>query len=148
MSGRSWWMERHQSGQGPPKHALKLGHQTDGAGPLWVGVADSEVGRVPGKVTGGWCWYPYADKEHQTSNFWWICSDGNVNMMASNGSGHIPAGAIDSGRQKDGHVCYAVIANTPYGQIPGKAIPGGAQCWFSYGGKELLTSSFSYIVIY
>jgi len=45
--------------------------------------------------------------------------------------------------QRDGHNVLCALANTDKGLIPGKA--KGDTCWYSYGGKEHLTNSFSLV---
>ena len=57
-----------------PSDALPLGLQNDGAGPLWVAVAHTQWGDIPGKtdVQGNDCWFPYGGKEHCTNNFSWV----------------------------------------------------------------------------
>jgi len=59
-----------------------------------------------------------------------------------------PANAIELGSQTDSGRMWSVIANTPYGKLPGKASYSGIHfaCWYSYGGSEHQTDDFSWIV--
>eukprot|EP01068_Selenidium_serpulae_P013818 Selendium_serpulae@DN6014_c0_g1_i1.p1 len=36
----------------------------------------------------------------------------------------------------------AIALNTPFGEVPGKTLVGGKQCWYGYDGKEVVTSDF------
>lgn len=54
------------SGQ-PPQ-----GRQTDGAGDQWCAVANTSVGKIPGKAQNGTCWYALNGKENTTSDFWYV----------------------------------------------------------------------------
>jgi hypothetical protein len=48
------------------------------------------------------------------------------------------------GHQTDGSgELFCAVAHSQYGDIPGKA--QGTTCWFPYGGKEELTSNFSWL---
>jgi len=58
--------------------------------------------------------------------------------------GHPPPNPAAFGHQKDGAKTTIAVAHTPQGDIPGKAM--GNKCWYSYGGKEIETSTFSWLV--
>jgi len=66
------WRLEKSGGGGPPLGAIISGHQNDGAGELWAGVAHTPHGDIPGKAKGDICWYPYAGKEELTHDFSWV----------------------------------------------------------------------------
>jgi len=138
---QSMWLQKNTGG--PPPNAVCLAHQHD-HGPLYLGVADTQWGRIPGKASGGTCWFPYAGEENPTNNFFWVCS---TNPMKLKKKDTMPGKALQSGYQSDGAgPLFHAVAHTPYGTIPGKTVHGGGTCWYAYGGKEHPTSDFSYVV--
>jgi len=125
-----------------PNTAIACGFQNDGAGKLWMAVAHTEHGDIPGKGKDGTCWFPYGGRELTTNNFSWVCSKG-WSLVRS--TGFPPQNAIPCGNQNDGAgVLYAAVAHTQYGDIPGKA--KGNECWYPYGGGEHTTGDFSWVV--
>jgi len=59
--------------------------------------------------------------------------------------GFQPPNAALMGKEVNNPQCFALaIAHTPYGRIPGKA--QGNMCWYPYGGKEMTTPSFSWVL--
>jgi len=56
----------------PPQNAVQAGFQNDGAGPLYIAIASTSWGNIPGKAKGNTCWYPYGGQEHSTNNFSWV----------------------------------------------------------------------------
>eukprot|EP01126_Amoeba_proteus_P063975 TRINITY_DN8895_c0_g1_i3.p1 TRINITY_DN8895_c0_g1~~TRINITY_DN8895_c0_g1_i3.p1 ORF type:complete len:271 (+),score=34.15 TRINITY_DN8895_c0_g1_i3:97-909(+) len=129
----------HISSNPQPPHTVPRVHQHD-AGQVLVAIAHGPHGDIPGKAQGNTCWYPYGGGEHMTNNFSWV----NLpNFSFQPNTGTIPSNAI-SMIQNDGQRVAIAIANSQWGQIPGKA--QGSTCWFPYGGSEHTTSDFSYIV--
>jgi len=124
-----------------PTPTTPQGNQTDGAGQVWVAVAHTQWGNIPGKAKGNTCWFPYGGKEQSTNNFSWVDVPGHQFVR---NSGFVPPNAIACGNQTDGAgTLWAAIAHTPQGNIPGKAI--GNNCWYPYGGSEQSTNNFSWI---
>jgi len=124
-----------------PTPTTPAGNQTDGAGTVWVAVAHTQWGNIPGKAIGNNCWFPYGGKEHLSNNFSWLDVPGH--QIVRN-SGFAPPNAVAAGNQTDGAgTLWAAIAHTPQGNIPGKAI--GNNCWYAYGGAEHATNNFSWI---
>jgi len=132
--------QKHSGSQ--PPNVAPLGHQKDSAGEVYLALAHTEHGDIPGKAKGNQCWYSYAGKEHTTQNFSWI-----VHPLSHVRNGVSPQGlwGMPRGHQNDaaGDV-YTAIAHTPHGDIPGKAI--GNTCWYCYNGEEKSTNDFSYCV--
>ena len=131
----------------PPSDAMMLGYQYDGAGRLYLGVANTQWGTIPGKAKDGTCWYPYGGKEYETSDFSWLCADPNTYFLYANDGYGPPIYGLKAGEQTDGAgELYAAVAITDEGQIPGKAKEN--TCWYSYGGEERYTSKFYWVVVY
>lgn len=123
--------------------ALKLGNQHD-AGDLWVAVANTEWGTIPGKAKDGNCWYSYGGEEHITQDFVWVTSDCPVKLVKNEGI--VPPLAVVCGYQDNHGYLYPAIADDDtIGRVPGKA--SGNTCWYPYGGKELATNDFYWIVL-
>lgn len=103
--------------------------------PHYCGVAHTPWGRIPGKVKGNTCWYPYAGKEHTTDQF---------ELIDARGVSKQP-GPVAHGRQLNevGDI-WCALATTGWGLIPGKAKDG--VCWYPYGGKEHISTSFNYVI--
>jgi len=111
------------------------GFQNDGQGSLWCAVAETEWGRIPGKAKDGVCWFSYGGKEHETRNFQLVYD--RVLSQQPIGPSH--------GFQNDGAgPLWCAVANTPHGNIPGKANSANT-CWYAYGGSEHETRDFSYV---
>jgi len=126
--------------QAPPPF-VPQGFQNDGAGPVYLAVAHTQWGDIPGKALPGTCWFPYGGTEHATNNFSFVEVQNSVFIKSPHAP---PATAVIAGFQNDGAgPLYAVIAHTQWGNIPGKGKPGTA--WFAYGGKEHSTADFSWI---
>jgi len=128
---------QRNTGSQPPNIA-HLAHQNDAAGDVFLALAHTEHGDIPGKAQGGNCWYPYGGVEHTTSNFSWI-----VNPICHNQHMNNPQGlwGMPHGHQTDGAGdVFCVICHTEHGEIPGKAI--GNQAWFCYAGEEKQTQNF------
>lgn len=131
----------------PPSDAMKLGYQYDGAGHLYIGVANTKWGTIPGKAKDGTCWYPYGGEEYETSDFSWPSAAPDTYFLYANDGYGPPVYGFKAGEQTDGAgELYAAVAITDEGQIPGKA--KGNTCWYSYGGKEYYTSKFYWVVVY
>jgi len=127
------------------QHLYVHGHQTDGAGVVYAGVAQTQWGAIPGKVHEGVAYFSFAGKEHTTNNYQYI----HVNNAAivKNTTGHPPHNAVKAGHQTDGAGdVWAVIVHSPHGDIPGKAI--GNDAWYPYAGAEHTANgaNFSWIV--
>jgi len=141
----SWVISKHwrlfkSNGNYIPASALKTGHQNDGAGDLYAGVAHTNHGDIPGKANANKCWYPYDNKETETNNFSFVISTFDLVQ-----SGSKPGNAINCGHQNDGAgTLCAGVAHTDHGNIPGKA--KGDTCWYAYGGQETSTKNFSWVV--
>eukprot|EP01123_Difflugia_compressa_P015944 TRINITY_DN935_c0_g1_i1.p1 TRINITY_DN935_c0_g1~~TRINITY_DN935_c0_g1_i1.p1 ORF type:complete len:393 (+),score=76.36 TRINITY_DN935_c0_g1_i1:38-1216(+) len=60
-------------GKKPPPNAIPAGYQNDGHGHLYIGVAQTNHGNIPGKAKDGTCWYSYGGKEIFTNKFMWVC---------------------------------------------------------------------------
>lgn len=132
-----------ESPEQPPDHAIKLGYQNDGVGEIYSAVAKTRWGTIPGKAKGKTCWFPYGGKEYTTENFVWLTSMRPVKMKRN--EGHPPKVAIQCAFQEDGAgYLYAAIAETKWGEIPGKA--KDSTCWYPYGGREYYTSDFYWLV--
>jgi hypothetical protein len=132
--------QRNQGHQ--PPNAAPLGHQNDGAGDVYVALAHTQHGDIPGKAKGNTCWYPYGGVEHLTDQFSWI-----VTPLCHNGHLTSPQGlwGMPHGHQNDGAGdVWVAIAHTEHGEIPGKA--QGNTCWYAYGGEEKYTNNFSFVV--
>ena len=126
---------------------MMLGYQYDGAGHLYLGVANSQWGTIPGKAKDGTCWYPYGGREYETSDFSWPCADPDTYFLYANDGYGPPIYGLKAGEQTDGTgELYAAVAITDEGQIPGKANEN--TCWYSYGGEEHYTSKFYWVVVY
>jgi len=123
-----------------PTATTPQGHQPN-FGPLWCAVAHCQHGTVPGKASGNQCWYPYGGHEHSVNDFSWVDVPGH--QLVRN-TGSQPHNAIVAGRQNDGAIVCIAIAHTPQGNIPGKAM--GNNCWYSFGGAEVATHDFSWVV--
>ncbi|XP_074646802.1 uncharacterized protein LOC141914447 [Tubulanus polymorphus] len=138
----SVYLEKNEGSM--PDNAVCLAHQND-AGPLYLGVADSpELGRIPGKVFEGVCYYPYGGEEQSTSDFYWVCASSEVGLHPA---GSAPKRALATGFQtQGGGVCYHVIANTPHGTIPGKTNAASTCAYYSHGGAEHCADDYSYVV--
>ena len=67
------WSLKRNTGH-TPGDAILLGHQNDGHGDLWLGVAHTKWGDIPGKATGNTCWIAYDGKEHEINSFSWVCA--------------------------------------------------------------------------
>jgi len=132
------YLQRTPGNPGP--FALAQGRQNDGAGTLWSVIAHTPNGDIPGKAIGANAWYPFGGKEHTTGDFSYIVGG---HALVQNQGGP-PPNAAALGRQNDCGTVWPVIANTPHGTIPGKAI--GNNAWYPYGGAEHTTSDFSWIV--
>lgn len=127
----------------PPPNAVPCGFQNDGAGTVWLAVAHTPQGNIPGKAKGNTCWYPYGGKETVASNFSYVVMKTGWRLEKFNGD--TPGNAIACGNQTDGAgTVWGAVAHTPHGNIPGKA--KGGNCWYPYGGNELSTNNFSWIV--
>ena len=117
-----------------------------GGGPYEPCFVVSEFGRIPGKCTEKECWFPYGGLE-RTSGTWEPivgCRSCPVHLVPHSSSSTPPEGTVN-GKQNDmSGPIYSAIADTEWGAIPGKAI--GDTCWFSYDGKEMETSNFSWVV--
>jgi len=61
-----------RSGGSPPQNSLPCGFQNDGAGTLWVAIAHTNWGDIPGKAKDNTCWFSYGGQEHPTNNFSWV----------------------------------------------------------------------------
>ena len=128
-----------------PPGATVHGHQTDGAGDVFLAVAHTPEGEIPAKAIGNTAWYPYGGKEHTTNNFSWVSAPGSQ-LVPAGTSSQPPSGALQIGFQKDGAgALWAAIAHTPQGDIPAKAI--GNTAWYPHGGVEHTTNSFSWVVV-
>ncbi|EFC36690.1 predicted protein [Naegleria gruberi] len=121
-------------------HNAITGFQNDGAGVVYVAVAHSQWGNIPGKANAsGTAWFPYGGQEQVTNNFSYV-----VNGTTYKHSGDSPAQSVATGYQNDGAgTLWSAIAHTSHGDIPGKA--KGNTCWYPYGGKEETTQNFSYV---
>jgi len=124
-----------------PHGAMCVGHQNDGGGHQYIGLAKTQWGLIPGKasIVGGkqLCHYAYGGKENHTEDFFWPV--GKFALVD-----HVRAEREICGEQNDGAgKMWTAVANTPHGRIPGKAI--GQVCWYPYGGKEHQTRDFQYV---
>jgi len=117
-----------------------LGTQNDSGGVHACAIAHTKFGDVPGKAKNGTCWYPYADKEHSTTNFSWVVVNSGSKLVVSSIP---PVNAIPAGRQHDSGIYYVAIAQTDKGTIPGKSL--GGTCWYGYGGREHTTNKFMWV---
>ena len=137
-----------QQNQGsPPSDAIMLDYQSDGAGDLYSAVANTEWGKIPGKAKDGTCWYSYGGKEYTTCEFSWVCAPFETYTLYKNDGYGPPVYALKVGLQTDGAgEFYAAVAITDHGRIPGKAKDN--TCWYSYGGNEIYTSAFFWVVLY
>eukprot|EP00116_Pleurobrachia_bachei_P017730 sb/3477992/ len=76
--------------------------------------------------------------------------------LVRNHGQHPPDEKFKVGHQNDGSGPYwAVLVDTPHGQIPGKIAPArgarvtkgrAGKAWYSYGGKEVETPNFSHFM--
>jgi len=141
-----------QSGPTPPPGATPVGKDADGR-ELYNIVAYTEHGEIPGKAaSNGDGYYPYGEVEVAISHydFKWIVFNRPVYLCKNDNSGP-PSSAVKVGFQTDGggdH--YAAVADThdcsdSRGSHPGKA--KGQECWYSFGGEECKTSSFSWVCV-
>jgi len=127
---------------GQPSNAMNIGFQHD-SGEYCLAVANTEWGRIPGKARDGVCWFPYWGNEHQVDDFEYVTHPNSMTTVPNTGDGP-PPGARPIGWQNDGRGDqYAVIANTEWGRIPGKACDN--TCWYPYWGQEHVTEDFEYL---
>jgi len=127
---------------GPPAHACPLGHQHDSSGTVYLALAHTEHGNIPGKAKDNTCWYPYGGKEHTTSDFSWVT---HPLVNYHQGFNHSHLYGMPHGHQTDGAGdVWVAICHTEHGEIPGKA--HGNTAWYCYGGAEFVTNNFSYVV--
>jgi len=128
----------------PPANALNIGYQHD-SGEYYLAVANTEWGRIPGKAKDGNCWYSYDGNEHSTDDFDYVTHPNSMTTVQNDGCGP-PPGARPIGYQNDGRGDqYAVLANTEWGRIPGKACDSSC-CWYSYGGEEKECDDFEWLI--
>ncbi|XP_074644843.1 uncharacterized protein LOC141914432 [Tubulanus polymorphus] len=116
---------------------------------VYLAVADCEHGRVPGKAAKMdgvyYCWYGVEGKEHCTTNFWWVCATAEMELKKADDK-HTPKKPLATGFMLDGTgVYFSVVANTPYGTIPGKISANSDKCTYPYGGEDHETDDFSYV---
>jgi len=124
-----------------PPQFTPSGHQNDGTGSVWLGVANTQWGDIPCKAVGNNAWFPYGGIEHTTNDFSYVEVRNSTLVKAQNP----PVNAIPCGHQKDGAgTLWAAIANTQWGTIPAKA--SGNTAWFPYDGKEHSTHDFFWVV--
>jgi len=129
----------------PPANALAMGYQNDGRGHQYFAVAETEWGKIPGKASDGTCWYCYNGVEYTAEDFHYVIYTSPHKLVGNDSSGP-PEGAVPAGSQTDGRGDqYAVIANSEWGRIPGKAISEGT-CWYPFDGQEHETTDFEWIV--
>ncbi|KAJ8304511.1 hypothetical protein KUTeg_018094 [Tegillarca granosa] len=125
-------------------NALRLGNQRD-AGDLFVAVAKTEWGTIPGKANEKGCWYSYGGKEYfikDPNDFVWVTCDRPVKLVKNEGKP--PEFAIVCGYQDNyGYLYPAIAEDENLGRIPGKA--RGDMCWYPYGGREMATKNFYWI---
>jgi len=57
----------------PPARAIAAGFQHD-CGQLYLAIAHTPHGTIPGKAKNGTCWYAYGGQEHVASSFMWVCN--------------------------------------------------------------------------
>jgi hypothetical protein len=127
----------------PPPGAIAAGFQNDGAGQLFIALANSQWGKIPAKATGNTAWYPYGGKEHATQDFEWIVTPF---VLYNHNVAPVPGASVPQGFQNDGAgALHFAIAHTPHGNIPAKA--KGNQAWYPYGGREEVTHDFSWVDI-
>ena len=128
----------------PPDYTIKPGYQNDEVGEIYSAVAITNWGLIPGKAKGYTCWFPYGGKEHYTKNFVWLTSMRPVKRKKNEGS--LPRLAIECGfQEKEAEYLYAAIAQTEWGEIPGKA-KIDLTCWYSYDGGEHNAPEFYWLV--
>jgi hypothetical protein len=112
-----------------------VGRQADGV--YYCALAQTRWGTIPGKSKNGECWYPYGGKEHRITSGYVVYEEG---LCVSSQNADIEP----LGFQTDGvGQLWCALAHSQYGRIPGKA--DSSSCWYSYGGKEYLTSRFSFV---
>jgi len=131
-------------GQIPPCDKFKLGHQNDGAGHLWCVLANTPHGVIPAKGKQGTAWYAYGGKEHETKDFQFATAHDDCHAVLEKSKHGVPHGTV-KGRQNDSGEYHMVVCHTTHGNIPGKS--NGKKGWYSYGGKELETHDFSFVVV-
>lgn len=134
----------HKQNGNPPQHAVQCGHQRDGSGNYWGAVAHTEWGEIPCKARGSEAWFTYFGREYATNQFSYIVVANGWHLEKH--QGRVPQNALRVGYENNGGGNrYLAVAHTEWGEIPAKAGTGG-ECWFGYGGKEMVTSAFSWVV--
>ena len=111
-------------------------------------IAQTRWGNIPGKCKGNKCWFPYGGREHEGYEFNRILGtkENPIILVANNPQNPSgpPEGTLAGMQNDSAGLLYAAIANTQWGEIPGKA--KGNECWFPYGGYEEKTNYFFWIV--
>jgi len=122
-----------------PTTAIAAGNQTgeDGLGKLWIAVAHTDFGDIPGKAMGSTCWWSFNGGEYTTQEFSWVCARGWKLFL-----GERPKSVLPVGKQGD-TVFYPIVAHTQYGDIPGKADDKNA--WYPYNGLEYTIDKYSWV---
>ena len=131
-------------GQIPPCDKFKLGYQNDGAGHLWCVLANTPHGQIPAKGRQGLAWYAFGGKEHETRDFAFVLVKPGCHVVLEKSSHSAPQGSV-RGHQRDSGEYHVAVCHTHHGDIPGKATVRNA--WYCYGGKEIETQDFSYVVV-
>lgn len=136
--------------QAPPLHVVAptaqvaVGHQYD-SGEMKCCIIKCHLGRIPGKMKGfKQAWYTYGGQEYSVEN--------PNEIEEVRGTLLPPPGVVATtslrptfapGQDPQGRL-WCAIADTQWGQIPGKVDENGT-CYYPYGGQEHVAHSFRYV---
>jgi len=127
-----------RGGDCPHGTHVPLGHQVDGVGVLYLIVAHTQFGDIPGKSDGTQVHFGHGGSEHGASDFSWVVAPEHT-IVPHKGTGSAPKNALSIGST------YAVITHSQFGNIPG-IFTGTGNATFAYGGSERSTAIFSWVV--
>ena len=134
--------KKHLNEESLDEFSIKPGYQ-DGYGDLWIGVANTKSGQIPGKIqedkgNGYICYYSDEKNACKTKDFNFIASPGARCVKSKD---EAPETALQFGKH------YVPIAKTQYGRIPGETTDGHT-CFYPYKGKTLLSTEDFYWVVF
>ena len=132
-----------------PDNSFEAG-RTEQGGKLFVGRAYHDQGMTVGKVQPehSTCYIPYGGKEISKPEYEILVCDPGCSLTWVNvKNGHIPAGAIQGGYEKDQTPLYIGRASHQGQLAVGKIHPIHRCCYISWGGKEIPKIEFEALVI-
>jgi len=132
----------------PPVNALMCGHQFNEPGKVayyYAVLANTEYGTLPAKLFGasGVAYFTMNGQELTTNNFSWIIQTWSV--IHDRQQLGFQVSCVPGNQTGTPGVIYAVVCHTPQGDIIGK--PLGNKGVYPFGGRELTTESFSWLIV-